>query len=68
MHSTSHVPGIGQIGPVVDANSGKVLGALTLTRTDGGVRCDTVNLTFEVPVGQIQLIVYAPEEKPKASK
>ena len=32
VHALIHVNGVGQIGPAIDANSGKVLGSVELTK------------------------------------
>lgn len=55
---STHAPGLGSIGPAVDNNSGKMLGAMTMTRTEGGVFCQTKGVSFEIPIGNIKLIVY----------
>lgn len=48
MHQPSHVKGFGNLGPVVDKNSGKLIGGVILTKIVEGVRfeCNGVRATI----------------------
>lgn len=53
MHASTHIQGIGTVGPVLDANSGKVLGALALTYFDGGCLVEGKGVRAYIPGGNI---------------
>jgi hypothetical protein len=59
----THVFGLGQIGPAIDANASGAMGVLSLVRSDGGVYVegkskDGKPLCFEIPIGNIKIIIY----------
>jgi hypothetical protein len=59
----THVFGLGQIGPAIDANASGAMGVLSLIRSDGGVYVegkskDGKPLCFEIPIGNIKIIIY----------
>jgi hypothetical protein len=61
VHALLHVNGVGQIGPVLDANCGKVLGAVELYKVDGGVYLKSKTFEVYVPDGNIISVQFEPE-------
>lgn len=60
LQSTTHANGIGNLGPTVDENSAKVLGAATLTATSEGVLFATKNVEVLFPWNNIISATLAP--------
>jgi len=60
LHTTLHVQGIGNMGPAVDANSGKLIGALTLTKAPDGLLIAGKGVEVFVPNGNIVSLQLAP--------
>lgn len=53
LHTTLHVQGIGQMGPAIDGNSGKVVGALALTKVADGLLVTGKGVEVFIPNGNI---------------
>jgi hypothetical protein len=63
LQTVAHAPGLGQIGPAIDANSGKVLGIAELYYYDGGVLFRCKGCEMYIPGGNIINMVLEPEEE-----
>ena len=68
LHTVTHAPGLGQIGPSLDANSGKTLGVATLEYFDSGVLFSCKGVEMYIPGGNISGMVFEPEELPVKGK
>lgn len=63
LHVPTHVAGIGNVGPAVDKNSGKILGSAVITRVDGGVLFQARGVEAFFPDSNIVSMQLAPESK-----
>ena len=61
MHTVAHAPGLGQIGPAIDANSGKTLGIMELFYYNEGVYFRCKGVEGYIPSGNVSSIVFEPE-------
>jgi hypothetical protein len=61
LHTVLHITGIGQVGPAVDQNSGKVKGQMVLTKIPGGLHLKAGDVEVIVPNGNIISMQLAPK-------
>lgn len=64
LHQATHANGLGNLGPVIDKNSGKFVGGLVVEKDAEGVwiRNQQHGDVF-IPNGNIQMIQLAPKSK-----
>lgn len=62
-HSTVHVIGVGSMGPAIDSNSARVLGALQLTKVEDGVLVKGSTFELFIPNGNIVSMTLEPENR-----
>lgn len=68
LQTVAHAPGLGQIGPAIDENSGKTLGAAELRYFDGGVLFKCKGCEMYIPGGNVINMVLEPEDETKEVK
>jgi hypothetical protein len=61
LHTILHVPGLGQLGPAVTPDSGKLLGSATLTKVPDGLMFVCKGIEVFVPNGNIISMQLVPE-------
>jgi hypothetical protein len=64
LQTSTHITGLGNIGPVVDAKSTKLANAITMQRTSTGVLLSGAGFNdSEIPEANCQVIEYFNESK-----
>lgn len=61
VHALLHVFGVGQIGPVLDANCGKTMGSVELFKVEGGVYLKGKTFEVYVPDGNLISVQFESE-------